>query len=135
MTKLILILLLLTAALFDLMTGKIPNILIAAGMAARGLEIILQKQYGDVAGILARLIILYILLWAVYQAGGLGAGDCKLLLMTGTFQTWNVMIYILLYSFLLGSVWGLGKRFLAGEPDKIHFAPFILFGTLLTILL
>jgi len=96
----------------------------------------MYKPHTSIWILLLEFMTLFILLWPFYLMNGLGAGDCKLLLMTGIYEQPERMVYILFFSFLLGAVWGLGKHFLqqTGFNSKIHFAPFILFGTLLTIL-
>lgn len=55
------------------------------------------------------MLLAFGLLYPIYKIGGIGAGDVKLFLMTGCFLTAERLLYALLFSFLIGAVFSLGK--------------------------
>ncbi len=126
------ILLVLIAVLFDFRTDKIPNRLILAGILTAlplrlTLAAITENRY-DIGQLFIGTFLLFLCLWTVYQMGGLGAGDCKLLLMTGIFLPVKSTIFITIGAFFIAAAAGVIKL-LAGWlahkeklPRKIHFS-------------
>ncbi len=58
------------------------------------------------------MMLSFVLLFPVYQIGGMGAGDVKLFIMIGSFVTTERLLYLMLYSFVIGALLSVGKIFL-----------------------
>lgn len=95
------------AAWFDLRKNIIPNRLLFSGMGIgillRTAEDILRKDSPDILSMAAEVIVLFICLWPFYVMGGLGAGDCKLLLMTGVFLPVKQTIFVVTGTFFIAA--------------------------------
>lgn len=96
-----------TAAWFDLRKNIIPNRLLFSGMGMgillRTAEDILRKDSRDILSMAAEVAILFICLWPFYVMGGLGAGDCKLLLMTGVFLPVKQTVFVVTGTFFIAA--------------------------------
>lgn len=134
------ILLCASAAWFDLKKNIIPNALIFSGAGIGALLRITgdfhSGDFSDISIMAAEVTILFICLWPVYGMGGLGAGDCKLLLTAGVFLPAKQAIFVIVCAFfaaaaeimLLNLI-----RVMRGEKErvkKIPFAPAFLLGVL-----
>lgn len=81
------------------------------------------------------------LLMAVISKGALGGGDIKLLAMVGAAVGWQAGIYVLLFTYLLATlfaipVWIASKlRKNKGKKPEFPMAPFIAGGTSLLLLI
>lgn len=85
----------------------------------------------------------YLFLWLVYwifkvitSKEGMGYGDFKLLAMLGAWLGWQALPFIVLFSSLLGSIFGL-SMILFYKKDKntpIPFGPFLACGGYLSLL-
>lgn len=95
------------AAWFDLRKNIIPNRLVFSGMGIgilfRTTADILREDPSDILVMAAEVIVLLICLWPFYAMGGLGAGDCKLFLMTGVFLPVKQMIFVVTGTFLIAA--------------------------------
>lgn len=128
------------AAWFDLRKGSIPNRLLFPGMAIgilfRITIDILEKRPSDILVMAAEVIVLFICLWPVYVTGGLGAGDCKLLLLAGVFLPVKQAVYVVINTFFAASagivllVLFRGARGRKSEVKRIRFAPAFLIAVL-----
>lgn len=125
----------------DLRKGIIPNQLVFYGM---GIGVILRtaadifsKTPLDLLVIVPEVIILFFCLWPVYRTGGLGAGDCKLLLLAGACLPVKQAISVIISTFFIAAVeiillWTLQS--IKKEKKKmtaIHFAPPFLLAVLI----
>lgn len=130
-----------TAAWFDVRKGIIPNALVFSGM---GVGVILRTaadinngNYGDIFVMAAEVIVLFVCLWPFYGMGGLGAGDCKLLLVTGVFLPVKQAIFVITGTFFIAAaeimlLKLIGKmRKQREEVKSIPFAPAFLLAVLL----
>ncbi len=133
------------AAWYDLRGDRIPNRLILYGMAFGGIlrtaDSIFQKAPEHIFILLIEVIILFICLWPVYQTGGLGAGDVKLLLTIGIFLPVRQALFIIILSFLItaaaGGVWILADavRKQKKKRRRIHFTLPVLSAAVLQLAL
>lgn len=96
------------AAWFDLQKNRIPNRLLFPGM---GIGILLRTTMDildgnplDIFTMTAEVIVLFICLWPVYATGGLGAGDCKLLLLAGVFLPVKQAAFVVVGTFLAAAI-------------------------------
>lgn len=95
------------AAWFDLRKSIIPNRLVFSGMGIgillRTAADILGKEPLDILLMAAGVIVLFICLWPVYAMGGLGAGDCKLLLTAGVFLPVKQAFFVVTATFFIAA--------------------------------
>ncbi|MDE6951736.1 MAG: prepilin peptidase [Lachnospiraceae bacterium] len=96
------------AAWFDLRKNIIPNRVVFPGI---GIGILVRTASGilcgeplDILVMTAEVIVLFICLWPVYTAGGLGAGDCKLFLMAGVFLPVKQAVFVVTFTFFIAAV-------------------------------
>lgn len=77
-----------------------------------------------------------LLLIAVLTRGGMGGGDIKFMAVLGLWLGWPYILIVLLLSFIIGGVAGVGLVLfkLRGRKDFIPFGPFIAIATLITLL-
>lgn len=120
------------AAWFDLRKGIISNRLIFPGLGMGILLRITTDIWGgdplDVFVMAAEVVTLFICLWPVYVMGGLGAGDCKLLLIAGVFLPVKQAVFVIVSSFFAAAVWIVLWKLVCSmtkkkKISKIHFAP------------
>lgn len=127
------------AAWFDLRTDKIPNRLILWGMISGGLirilyDVFVKKTPQDIMILIFEVTFLFFCLWPIYQMGGLGAGDSKLLLMTGVFLPVKQALFMIATAFFLAAAAGILKLLADGTHTgkrKIHFTPPLLASAVL----
>ena len=97
-----------TAAWFDLRKNIIPNKLvflgIGIGIVLRAAAAVLRREPPDILIMVLEVIVLFICLWPVYGMGGLGAGDCKLLLMAGVFLSVKQVVFVIAMTFFIAAV-------------------------------
>lgn len=95
------------AAWLDIKKNIIPNRLVFGGMGIgvllRTTTDIFEKTLLDIPVMVLEMIIIFICLWPFYAAGGLGAGDCKLLVLTGVFLPVKEMIFIVAGTFFIAA--------------------------------
>lgn len=121
------------AAWFDLRKNIIPNRLLFSGM---GIGILLRTTIDILSGnpldiliMAAEVVVLFIFLWPVYTIGGLGAGDCKLLLLAGALLPVNQAVYVVVNTFFIAAaeiiLWKLIRKIKKEKREihSIHFAP------------
>lgn len=127
----------------DLRKDIIPNRLVFSGM---GIGIILRiamdifhKTFSDILVMIPEVTILFLCVWLVYRMGGLGAGDCKLLLLTGVCLPVKHTILVIISTFFIAAteimlLWIIQK--IKKEKKKmtvIHFAPPYLLAVLICL--
>lgn len=100
---------LITAVLTDLKYDRIYNGWIIFGILSGLFFRIPGSGWYGAASMLAAMLLPYFLLYPVYRIGGLGAGDIKLLVMTGVFLSWKKMLYVIIGAFVIGSVFSILK--------------------------
>lgn len=97
-----------TAAWFDLRKNIIPNKVVFSGMGIgilfRTAAAVLGGKPPDILMMAAEVIVLFICLWPFYVAGGLGAGDCKLLLLAGVFLPAKQAIFVVAGTFFIAAI-------------------------------
>lgn len=71
-----------------------------------------EGGYGSILTAITVMLISFCLLYPIYKIGGLGAGDVKLFIMTGSFFPSRRMLYVAAFSFGVGAVISLGKLML-----------------------
>ena len=93
----------------DLKCDRIYNGFIAIGILL-GLSIrIWNNGWYDIYGAIAAMLLSFGFLYPIYKIGALGAGDVKLLIMVGSFESVENSIHVIVVSFIIGSVFSIGK--------------------------
>lgn len=103
------LLLLLLSALADLKTDRIPNgfLLLGVVIGISG-SILSGRQLPD---ILISVFLAFLLMYPLYMIGALGAGDVKLFVVIGSFQTVGEFMVILAGAFVIGAGFSVLKLF------------------------
>lgn len=126
-----LFLLLAVAVYTDLQSDKIPNWLILSGL---GVGIWTTDRFYKNSFIFISIILIF---FPIFQMGALGAGDIKCLAMLSFYLTVSQMLSMLFFTFLIGTIWGMGKsifyRTNLQKKKKIHLAVPIFLGTLISV--
>ncbi len=97
------------AAAADLCTGRVPNLLILAGL---GTGWLFRIAAGSAAGIgdgLAGMCLPLLLGWILFRIRAFGAGDIKLLSFIGCFQGSRAVLSCMLISILLAGIYSLAR--------------------------
>src|SRR5687768_7509464 len=128
----VLLLLLLAAAWHDVRSRRIPNVLVFGGaVAGLLLNTVLSREMGGVGplGSLSGLGIGLILLLPLYLLRAMGAGDVKLMAMTGTFLGAGGVLAAFICILLAGGVLALGMAWREHKLiSTLYRLKFILFG-------
>lgn len=104
-----LFLLLILAALADLKTDRIPNGFIAVGVT---IGLAGSQPYGPgLSHSVISMFLAFLLLYPLFKIGTLGAGDIKVLIMTGSFLAVKEFTAVLTASFVTGAVFSVMKLF------------------------
>lgn len=121
------------AAWSDMRKGIIPNRLLfcgmGIGMALRIAMDLFDKMPSDILIIVPEVTVLFFCLWPVYRMGGLGAGDCKLLLLAGVCLPVKQAVLVIIYTFFVAAagiilLWFIQKTGKTkSKITAIHFAP------------
>lgn len=133
----------LLASWFDMRKNIIPNWLVFCGM---GIGMMLRiainffsKTSSDILVMVPEVVILFFCIWPVYRMGGLGAGDCKLLLFTGICLPVKQAISVIISTFFIAAagimlLWILQRiRREKRTMTAIHFAPSYLLAILICL--
>lgn len=128
--NLILLTFLSVAVVTDVASTRISNRLIVCGLSCGLVLRILGQGSTGVLIFLINISIPVILLYLLFQLRALGAGDIKLFSVIGAYVSTKDLLEVMLLSFFVGAVLGVGKiihrRFILGETDgkftKIHFS-------------
>lgn len=108
-STLIIFILLLTATIQDITTGKISNKIILVGILMGVLlNCISGKENGIVVAIAGMIVPVAILFW-LFLIKGLGAGDIKLFSVIGSFVGPKLIVILMILSLCIGAVLGLIK--------------------------
>jgi len=136
----ILSVLLLTVTFTDLEKGKIPNSVILIGSIAGLYMSLIFWPLNFINSLIAFLagggIMIF---WAVtgkllFKKESIGAGDIKLVAMTGIFFGLQNILLALFLSFLIATIAGISMILLkkARMDSRLPFAPFLAFGALIS---
>lgn len=93
----------------DLKIHKIPNKVILYGLVAGIFCRCMENGLGAVLDVAVSMMIPFLVLFPVFCAGMLGAGDIKLLCMAATVMEPLEALYLLFYACVFGAVWAAVK--------------------------
>ena len=97
----------LTALLFDLRSGRIPNAIPAASVLAALIARISLQGPGVLGSALAGLFLPFALLFPLFRLGMTGAGDVKLLMALGSWLSVPALLRLLFLSLVFGGLFSL----------------------------
>lgn len=98
---------------------------------------ILSETPADLLIMVLEVTVLFFCLWPVYISGGLGAGDCKLLLTAGVFLPVKQAVIVVISTFFIAALEIILLRLVyrikreKWKTGAIHFAPSFLGAVLL----
>ena len=95
---------LLLAVVWDFYKGKIPNLLIGAGILAGSVSLIYQRGPGEIMAHIPGVLFPVIMLFPLYKIGTIGAGDIKLFSLLGFYFTFPATVFCVFCSFWVGAV-------------------------------
>ena len=111
----------LTGAAFDLKSRRIPNFItgpaLLTGLILHGM---IDGWHGLLVSLAAGLICGVIFL-VFYLAGGMGAGDVKLITAVGCLAGFSNIAYLLILTSLAGGAMAIGLAFLRGQLKQTIF--------------
>lgn len=103
------------AMLSDLLTGRIKNSLILSGLILGLLYQLLTAGAGGIFVFAGGMLLPFAVTFPLFAFGAIGAGDVKLLAVTGGFLGAEAMPGCLLWSLLFGAVGALLKMLFKGS--------------------
>ncbi len=118
------------AVVTDVASTRIRNRLIVCGLSCGLVLRILGQGSTGILIFFINISIPVILLYLLFQLRALGAGDIKLFSVVGAYVSTKELLAVMLISFLVGALIGVGKmiyiRFIlqktGGKFTKIHFS-------------
>ena len=99
----------LPALIFDVTTGKIPNLLTFAGLGAGILTAVITGGPAALPACLAGIFLPFLLLWPLFVLRMMGGGDIKLLMALGGLTGYPGIVRLCVFSVLAGSVLAVGR--------------------------
>lgn len=109
------------AAAFDIKSRRVPNLLTGpAFMLALSFHLALDGWHG-VLNALAAGLICGVIFFIFYIAGGMGAGDVKLMAVAGCFAGLAATPTLLVFTSLAGGVMALGLAYMRGRLRETLF--------------
>ncbi len=127
----LLFLLLAVAVITDLLSNKIPNLLIMAGIV---IGVLTTHHLIESISVFIFCILIF---FPVFTIGALGAGDIKCIAMMSFYLTRQEWLWALFYSFLAAAVYSVCKigyyRSFQVRRSKVRLAFFLLVGALISV--
>ncbi|WP_263378064.1 A24 family peptidase [Granulicella paludicola] len=109
------------AAVFDIRSRRVPNLLTGpCFLAALGLHLALGGWHGMLNALLASLAC-GVVFFLFYLAGGMGAGDVKLIAVAGGFAGLSAVPILLVFTALAGGAMALALAFFRGRMRETLF--------------
>lgn len=106
------------AVYMDLRFYKIPNLCILAGIVYGLIMTYVSYSVVEVLAACASMMMIFAVFYPFYLMGGLGAGDVKLLMMTGCFIQCGRIIQYLLVTFIIAAIISVVKTGLFRESRE-----------------
>lgn len=108
------------AASTDIVSRRIPNLLIVLGLvSALAVQIALRGAFSGCAIWLGGAVTGFALLLPFYLLRGMAAGDVKLLMMLGAWLGAAATVDIAVNTFIIGGVWSLGVALMRGQLARL----------------
>ena len=100
---------LIIAVFTDFKYDRISNGLIIFGIVIALSLRIWKNGWYDIYGAITAMLLSFGFLYPIYKIGALGAGDVKLLIMVGSFESAGKLLRVIVISFIIGSIFSIGK--------------------------
>lgn len=114
------------AAVLDGFTGKIPNVLVLAGLLNGCFCQLLRAGPSGLWQAVIAVLAIFVLSSPLYLLQGLGAGDIKLYCVIASYLGFFTAAKIVLASLFAGALLGIIHRIIRKEKSKFCFSPAIL---------
>ncbi|MBO4291950.1 MAG: prepilin peptidase [Lachnospiraceae bacterium] len=98
-----------TAVVFDLLYDKVPNALIAIGLITGFLYRVTQENERSILILLADLVIPFLIFFLFFLIHAFGAGDIKLLMVTGLYLGTASNFRCIGFAFVAAAMIGIAK--------------------------
>ncbi len=108
-SSLVLFVIVIIAVILDFKYMKISNRLILMGLILALAFFIVDRGLSDIIYVLWNISFPVIVLYFLFLLGVIGAGDIKLFSVIGGFINFKELIYCMVFSFVIGAAWSLGK--------------------------
>lgn len=105
----LLILLLIAAVIMDYKYDRIPNVIIVFGLATGLFFRFRETGWHGIFSAGVVILISFCILYPLFCIGGIGAGDVKMLLMTGSFVSVDKQLHVMMFSFIIGALLSIEK--------------------------
>ena len=123
------------SAASDLSTGKIYNFVVLPALAG-GFGILIAEAPQSVPALLTAVILTFLLLYPLWKAGGLGAGDIKLFAAMVPYLGIGWYLTCAALSFLIAAVFSIIILLVHRDPSrKVHLAVPVGISVMLCLLL
>lgn len=93
----------------DFKYDRIPNDIIVLGIVIGFLSRIRGNGCQGILSAGVVILISFCILYPLFRIGGIGAGDVKLLLMTGSFVSADKQLHVMMFSFIIGALLSIEK--------------------------
>lgn len=93
----------------DYKYDRIPNGISVLGTAIGLFFHVRENGWQGICSAGVVILISFCILYPIYRIGGIGAGDVKLLLMTGSFVSADKQFHIVIFSFIIGALLSVEK--------------------------
>lgn len=105
----LLILLLIVSVIMDFKYDRIPNGIIVFGTVIGIFFRFVENGWHGIYSAGLAILISFCILYPLFCIGGIGAGDVKLLLMTGSFFSADMQLRVIMISFIIGALLSIEK--------------------------
>lgn len=136
-----LLIILLIAAISDIKTRKVSNLIILSGIACRLLFLLIDTDF--ISNVICSLLnavfiaiplfIIVSILEKIYKKQLMGAADIKLIFLCGMFLDFEKMLYVLLFAFLFALVFAILQK-IKKRNKAFPFVPFLLLSVVINLL-
>lgn len=115
------------AAIWDVRKGKIPNLLTGAGIIVGMAHRIWQAGIWGLLEGTVQMLIPAVLLYLMFRIHALGAGDVKLFMAIACMSGWGIFISVFLSSFLAAAIYAIIKLAVCREliPCLLRFSQYV----------
>lgn len=111
----ILIVIMAIATFVDIRKYKIPNVCILTGMVLGLYMTYVSYSLGGIIEAFIQMLVVFLAFYPFYLMRGLGAGDIKLLMMTGCYMQEEKFLKYVLVTFILAAIISIARMVLVKE--------------------
>lgn len=108
MDRMVLLFLLIVSTIFDILYRKIPNKLTVTAMITGLFYWFITKRFHGLTFSITGLAVGFLIFLLPYIAGGIGAGDVKLMMSIGALVGWKLTVVSALFTAIAGGLIAIG---------------------------